>query len=128
MSRKKILIVEDETVQLTMVAKRLKTAGYDVTGARDGISAISIARKEQPDLILLDLGLPGGDGFVVMQRLQTLVSTMTIPIVVASSLDPAHNEEASKRAGAIAFLHKPVDFERLLKVIAESIGTPELSP
>jgi CheY-like chemotaxis protein len=128
MSRKKILVVEDETVQLTLVAKRLKAAGYDVVGARDGISAISTARKEQPDLVLLDLGIPGGDGFVVMQRLQTLLSTTTIPIVVASSHDPAQNEEASKRAGAIAFLQKPVDFEKLLKVIAESIGTPEPSP
>ena len=127
-SRKKILVVEDESVQLTMVAKRLKAAGYDVVGARDGISAISTARKEQPDLILLDLGLPGGDGFVVMQRLQTLLSTATIPIVVASSQNPALHEEASKRAGAIAFLRKPVDFEKLLKVIAESIGTPETSP
>jgi CheY-like chemotaxis protein len=128
MSRKKILVVEDESVQLTLVAKRLKAAGYDVVGARDGISAISTARKEQPDLVLLDLGIPGGDGFVVMQRLQTLLSTTTIPIVVASSHDPAQNEEASKRAGAIAFLQKPVDFEKLLKVIAESIGTAEPSP
>jgi CheY-like chemotaxis protein len=127
MPRKKILVVEDETVQLTMVAKRLKAAGYDVVGARDGISAISAARKEQPDLVLLDLGIPGGDGFVVMQRLQSLLSTTTIPIVVASSHDPAQNEEASKRAGAVAFLPKPVDFEKLLKVIAESIGSPEPS-
>jgi CheY-like chemotaxis protein len=128
MSRKKILVVEDETIQLTMVAKRLKAAGYEVVGARDGISAISTARKEQPDLIVLDLGLPGGDGFVVMQRLQTLLSTATIPIVVASSHDPVRNEEAAKRAGAISFLRKPVDFDKLLKVIAESIGTPEPSP
>jgi DNA-binding response OmpR family regulator len=47
-----------------MVAKRLKTAGYDVIGARDGMGAISSARKEQPDLVLPDLGLPAGDGFV----------------------------------------------------------------
>jgi DNA-binding response OmpR family regulator len=128
MSGKKILIVEDEPAQLTMVAKRLKMAGYAVVGARDGIGAISTARKEQPDLILLDLGIPGGDGFVVMQRLQTLLSTSTIPIVVISSHDPTNSEEASKRAGAIAYLHKPVDFEKLFKLIAEAIGTPELSP
>jgi len=128
MSRKKILVIEDEISQLTTVAKRLKGAGYDVVGARDGLSAISTARKEQPDLIVLDLGLPGGDGYVVMQRLQTLLSTATIPIIVVSSKDPAENEEASKRGGAVAFLPKPVDFEKLIQVIAESIGTPEPSP
>lgn len=102
--------------------------GYDVIGARDGMGAISSARKEQPDLVLLDLGLPAGDGFVVMQRLQTLLSTATIPIVVLSSRDLANGEEASKRAGAVAYLQKPVDFEKLLKVIVEAIGTPELNP
>jgi CheY-like chemotaxis protein len=128
MSRKKILVIEDEIGQLTMVAKRLKGAGYDVVGARDGLSAVSTARKEQPDLVVLDLGLPGGDGFVVMQRLQTLLSTATIPIIVVSSNDPAQSEEPSKRGGAVAFLRKPVDFEKLLQIIAESIGTPEPSP
>jgi DNA-binding response OmpR family regulator len=127
MSGKKILIVEDEILQLTTVAKRLKSAGFEVIGARDGMGAISTARKEQPDLILLDLGLPAGDGFVVMQRLQSLLSTATIPIVVVSSREPAVGEEASKRAGAIAYLRKPVDFEKLLKIITEAIGTPELS-
>jgi len=98
MSDKKILIVEDESVQLTMVAKRLKNAGYSVVGARDGMGAISTARKEQPDLVLLDLEIPAGDGFVVMKRLQTLLPTATIPIVVVSSHDPASSEEACKQA------------------------------
>ncbi|HME12610.1 MAG TPA: response regulator [Candidatus Acidoferrum sp.] len=125
MSAKKILIIEDDAGQLTMVAKRLKHAGYDVVGARDGISAVSTARKEQPDLVLLDLGLPGGDGFVVMQRLQMLISTSTIPIIVISSNDPSSSEEPSRRAGAIAYLRKPVDFDKLFKLIAETLGTPE---
>jgi twitching motility two-component system response regulator PilH len=107
------------------VAKRLKVAGYEVAGARDGIGAISTARKEQPDLILLDLGLPGGDGFLVMRRLQMLISTATIPVIVISSRDPASSEEASKREGAIAYMHKPVDFEKLLALIAETIGAAE---
>jgi len=128
MSDKKILIVEDESVQLTMVAKRLKNAGYSVVGARDGMGAISTARKEQPDLVLLDLEIPAGDGFVVMKRLQTLLPTATIPIVVVSSHDPASSEEACKQAGAIAYLQKPLDFEKLLKVIAEALGTPDVSP
>jgi DNA-binding response OmpR family regulator len=124
MGAKKILIVEDEALQLTLVAKHLKTAGYEVIGARDGITAISTARKEQPDLVLLDLGLPAGDGFVVMQRLQTLISTSIIPIIVLSSRNPSETEESVKRAGAIAYVQKPADSEKLLKLIADTIGAP----
>jgi DNA-binding response OmpR family regulator len=62
MAGKKILIVEDEVVQLTALARRLKSAGFEVVAARDGLTAISTARKEQPDLIVLDLGIPAGDG------------------------------------------------------------------
>ena len=78
MAGKKILIVEDEVVQLTALARRLKSAGFEIVAARDGLTAISTARKEQPDLILLDLGLPAGDGFVVLQRLGMLINTGTI--------------------------------------------------
>ena len=125
MALKKILIVEDEATQLTLVAKQLKTAGYEVIGARDGMTAISTARKEKPDLVLLDLGLPAGDGFVVMQRLQTLLSTSIIPIIVLSSRNPSETEQAAKKAGAVAYLQKPVDPEKLLKLISDSIGAPE---
>jgi CheY-like chemotaxis protein len=89
MAGKKILIVEDEVVQLTALARRPKTAGFEIVAARDGLTAISTARKEVPDLILLDLGLPAGDGFVVLQRLGMLINTGTIPIIVVSSRTPS---------------------------------------
>ncbi|MGB7284519.1 MAG: response regulator [Candidatus Acidiferrum sp.] len=122
MSGKKILIVEDENLQLTALARRLKSAGFDIAAARDGLSAISTARKEQPDLILLDLGLPAGDGFVVLQRLQMLINTNTIPIIVVSSRDPKGNRDAVVKAGAIAYFQKPVDVDALLKAIHEALG------
>lgn len=122
MSGKKILIVEDEAVQLTTLARRLKSAGFDVIAARDGMSAISTARKEQPDLILLDLGLPAGDGFVVLQRLQMLINTNTIPIIVVSSRDARTAREAALKAGAIGYFQKPAKMEDLLKSIGEALG------
>jgi CheY-like chemotaxis protein len=124
MPAKLILVVEDEAVQLAMVTKFLKGAGYGVIEARDGMAAISIARKEHPDLVLLDLGLPQGDGFAVMQRLQLLPSTAKIPVVVLSSRDAANTEDAAKQAGARAYLQKPVDKEKLLKAIGETIENP----
>jgi DNA-binding response OmpR family regulator len=89
------------------------------------LTAISTARKEQPDLILLDLGLPAGDGFVVLERLGMPINTGTIPIIVVSSRTPLGNRDAALKAGAIAYIHKPVDMPVLLKAIKEALG---LSP
>jgi DNA-binding response OmpR family regulator len=125
MAGKKILIVEDENLQLTTLAKRLKSAGFEVAAARDGTSAISTARKEQPDVILLDLGLPAGDGFIVLQRLQLIIQTATIPVIVVSSRTPVGNKEAALKGGAVAYLQKPVDIDALLKAIREALGISE---
>jgi DNA-binding response OmpR family regulator len=125
MAGKKILIVEDENLQLTIVAKQLKSAGFEIAGARDGTSAISIARKEQPDLILLDLGLPAGDGFTVLQRLQMIIQTSLIPVVVLSSRTPVGNRDAALKNGAVAYLQKPVKPEELVKAINQALGIAE---
>src|ERR1700692_4104244 len=123
MPGKLILVVEDEAVQLALVSELLKNAGYQVIEARDVIVAVSVARKENPDLVLLDLGLPEGDGFAVMERLQLLPSTAKIPVVVLSSRDAANTAAAAKQAGARAYLEKPVDKEKLLAVLAQVVGT-----
>jgi DNA-binding response OmpR family regulator len=128
MAGKKILIVEDENLQLTALARRLKSAGFEITAARDGLTAISTARKEQPDIILLDLGLPAGDGFVVLQRLQMLLNTGIIPIIVLSSRTPVGNRDASLKAGAIAYYQKPVDVDVLIKAINEALGLSQPDP
>jgi DNA-binding response OmpR family regulator len=129
MAGKKILIVEDDNLQLTALARRLKSAGFEIAAARDGLTAISTARKEQPDLILLDLGLPAGDGFVVLQRLAMLINTGTIPVIVLSSRTPIGNRDAVLKAGAVAYIHKPVDVPVLLKAINEALGiAPPDSP
>ncbi len=124
MRGKMILIVEDELVQLTMTARILKGAGYEVLEARDGMAAITITRKEAPDLLVLDLNLPLGDGFHVMERLQLLPSTARIPVIVVSSRTREEAEEQARLAGAVAYLRKPVSAAQLLKVIAEILGNP----
>jgi len=128
MAGKKILIVEDENLQLTALARRLKSEGFEISAARDGLTAISTARKEQPDIILLDLGLPAGDGFVVLQRLQMLLNTNIIPIIVISSRTPVGNRDAAIKAGAIAYIHKPVDLPVLLKTINDALGISPPDP
>lgn len=128
MSGKKIMIVEDENLQLTVLARSLKAAGFEIVAARDGLTAISTARKEQPDLILLDLGLPAGDGFVVLERLQMLLNTGTIPVIVVSSRTPIGNRDAALKAGAVGYIHKPVNLPALLEAINEALGISQPDP
>jgi DNA-binding response OmpR family regulator len=118
----KILVVEDEIGQLTTVAKVLRTAGFDVVAASDGTSAVATARREHPDVILLDLGLPAGDGIVVMHRLKNLIPTATIPVIVLSGRDPTENREAALVAGAVAYLEKPADRDKLVQAIRKVLG------
>lgn len=122
MPGKKILIVDDDQDLLRGLNIRLKANGYKVVFAVDALSAISVARKEEPDLIILDLGLPGGDGFTVMERLSNLMPLATIPIIVLSARDPASNKKKSLEAGAEAFFQKPVDNDILLAAIRKSLG------
>lgn len=122
MTPKKILLVEDDRDVARAMAVRLRSKQYDLLVAQDAISAISMARKEKPDLIVLDLGLPGGDGFTVMQRLKSNVELMLTPIIVVSARDPMINEHRALEAGAEVFLQKPVDNEEFLSAVERALS------
>ena len=121
MSRK-LLVIDDDTDVLKGLTVRLKANGYAVAQAVDGMQAILAARRERPDLILLDIGLPGGDGYSVMERLRSMRPLARIPIVVLTALDPATHQERALQAGAAAFLQKPVENEALLGAIRSALG------
>jgi DNA-binding response OmpR family regulator len=122
MGNKKILIVEDDHDVRLGYHIRLKANGYDTCFAADSLSSIMEARKHEPDLIILDLGLPGGDGFVVLERLKANANLSAIPVIVVTARDPHSNRERAMRAGAKAFLQKPVDNDELLAVIRKCLG------
>jgi DNA-binding response OmpR family regulator len=124
MRTKKILIVEDDPDVREGMHVRLKANNYETGFAADALSVLNEARKQQPDLIILDLGLPGGDGFVVMERLQRLPALALIPIIVVSARDVRANEERALQAGAKAFLQKPVDNAVLLAAVRQALGEP----
>jgi DNA-binding response OmpR family regulator len=114
MEPRKLLIVDDDEDLLRGLSVRLKACGYQVVHAADGIQAISVAMKEAPDLILLDIGLPGGNGYVVMERLKSINATSGVPIIVLSARDPATDRQRALDAGAAAYYQKPVDNALLL--------------
>ena len=88
-------MIDDDADIRKLLKIRLGAEGYDTAFAWDADTALTIARKESPDLIVLDLGLPGGDGYVVMERLQTLAPFAMIPIVVLSAQPTNPNAEKS---------------------------------
>ena len=124
MSNKKILIVDDDPDVRLGLNVRLKANNYETFFASDAITSLVEARKHEPDLIILDLGLPGGDGFVVMERLKTIPSLAVIPIIVVSARDANANQERAIKAGAKSFLQKPVDNAELLATIRRALGEP----
>jgi CheY-like chemotaxis protein len=131
MNRKKILVVDDSPLILKVMSMKLTANGYDVVTAEDGATAVSTARKERPDLILLDLSFPpdvahgGGvawDGFLIMNWLRRLEEAKDIPIVVITGGEPAQFRDRALAAGAANFFHKPIDNDALLAVIRETLG------
>lgn len=124
MPPKKILIVEDDPDVREGLHVRLHAHNYSTVFAADAFSVINIARVQLPDLIILDLGLPGGDGFVVMERLRKIPALAFIPIIVVSARDVRGNRERALKAGARAFLQKPADNAELLAAIRQALGEP----
>jgi DNA-binding response OmpR family regulator len=125
MRNRKILVIEDDPDVRLGYNVLLRAHNYDTFFAVDSLSAISEARKQQPDLILLDLGLPAGDGFIVLERLRGLTQLAVIPVIVVSARDPHANRERALKAGAKAFVQKPWDDAELLAMIAELLGQRE---
>jgi DNA-binding response OmpR family regulator len=121
MTKPKILVVDDDPDILKAMRLRLRASNCEISTATDGYSAIAFAQKERPDLIILDLGLPAGDGFVVLERLQNSDLLAGIPVIVLSARDPQGNEERALKAGATIFFQKPVDNEELMNVIRVSL-------
>jgi DNA-binding response OmpR family regulator len=122
MANKKILIIEDDSDLRLGYHIRLKANHYDTFFAADALASMTEARKHQPDLIILDLGLPAGDGFIVMERLKTNTHLASIPIIVVSARDRRENKDRALKAGARAFLQKPVNNDELLAVIRQLLG------
>lgn len=123
MANKKILIVDDNPDFRKAIRTRLRASHYDTFFAADGVSGIAQARKHHPDLMILDLGLPAGDGFAVMAKLRTDHPALAaIPIIVVSAHDADEYKERAMQAGAKAFLEKPMDVGQLLAAIREALG------
>ena len=120
-NRAKIMVVDDDPDLRQALSLRLRANNFDTVNACDGYSAIALAQKEKPHLIILDLGLPAGDGFSVLKNLQQYPALATIPVIALTARDAQGNEKRTLGSGAVAFFQKPADNEELLAVIRASL-------
>jgi DNA-binding response OmpR family regulator len=121
--RQKILVIEDDPVARADLQARLKAQGYTVALAADAASALTVVNRERPDLILLDLGLPAGDGFLVLERLRKIETLASIPVLVVSGRSDPETRKRVAAMGIAPLLVKPVGTEALLGAIGSALET-----
>ncbi len=118
----KILLVEDNELNRDMLSRRLSKRGYQVEVAVNGAQGIEMARSLAPDLILMDVGLPGIDGLEATRRLKAEPGTSGIPIVALTANAMAGDQEEALAAGCDEYDTKPVDISRLVGKIQALLG------
>lgn len=118
---KKVLLVDDDKTYHRLYAQLLKPTGCEVVMAFDGVQATGVWRREKPDLVFLDIGLPGGDGYVLLERWNNLPDFLT-PIIVISSRDPDVARKKSLEGGASVFLEKAEINTKLYEAIREALA------
>jgi DNA-binding response OmpR family regulator len=121
--KKKILVVDDERDIIRAVTIRLQTGGYEVVYAYDGAQGVFMAHKEKPDLIILDIRMPAGDGFTVAQRLKEAAQTAHIPILFLTGSPERSAEQKAQELGGRFYIKKPYDPEELLDAVRRALET-----
>ena len=113
----KILIVEDNDLNLDMLSRRLTRKGYEIVSARDGLAGVEAASAEAPDLILMDMSLPIMDGWEATRTLKSAPATAGIPVIALTAHAMASDREKALAAGCDDFYTKPIELPGLLEKI-----------
>ncbi|OGS53358.1 MAG: hypothetical protein A3J79_09420 [Elusimicrobia bacterium RIFOXYB2_FULL_62_6] len=122
---KKILVVDDEGMIVKLLSIRLESLGYKIVSAFDGVEGLEMAKSEQPDLLILDLGLPRMDGNTLCEIIKTDPSTKHMKVIMLTGNKLVGDMEKSFSAGADAYINKPYDWQRLAAHIHELLGEPK---
>ena len=128
-SRPKVLIADDDNGLLKALQVRLEHVGFEVTTAVDGYRALVEAREDPPDVLVLDINMPAGDGFSVQDRLEKLQASETkptrkVPVIYITGDKSDKIKELVKNLGASALVYKPLDVDRLCEAIMQAMAPP----
>jgi two-component system cell cycle response regulator DivK len=113
-----VLVVEDNPANMTLATFLLKSAGYAVLSATDAEAGLALARTEQPDLVLMDIQLPGMDGLEACAILKRSEATRDIPVIALTALAMKGDEERIRAAGCDGYIAKPLAYREFLATIA----------
>ena len=119
---KRVLIVEDNPIGLELLSDLVESEGHQVIRASTGSEALSLARAERPDLILMDIQLPGLDGLTVTRALKARPDTSGIPVIGISAYALRDDVERALEAGCVAYLSKPLDTRHFRDLVAGLLG------
>ena len=120
MENSKILIVDDDEDLIKSLSLRLRNEGYDVVSATDGYQGLEKARIEKPDLLILDVKMPAGDGFSIQERLLTQGNVWP-PVIYLTGDKSVQTELNAKKFGACAIIYKPFDAAQLLDTVKRAL-------
>lgn len=116
-----VLIVDDEPMARTLLRLMLVRAGFHVSEAEDGFDALEKVRKNRPDVVLLDVMMPGMDGFTVCEKIRSEGSTSEIPVIMLSAKTDLDSINKGLRAGATVYLTKPISPEELTQHVKDAL-------
>ncbi len=119
---KKILVVEDNPVNRSLLEEVLQAHGYEVLIAKNGEEGIEKAKAEQPDLILMDIYMPGMDGYEAARNIRDDPASSSIKIIAVTSLAMKGDRERILEAGFEAYMSKPIDTRALARLVKEMLG------
>ena len=119
-----VLLADDDKVQTMMRSTQLRATGYSVAAAYDATYTFMVAMKSPPDVVVLDIQMPGGTGRAVLERLKGSSKTMQIPVVVLSGIHDPNVVSEVMALGAFEYLHKPVDVDVLDAALRRALNLP----
>jgi two-component system cell cycle response regulator DivK len=120
----KVLIIEDNAPNLTLAIFLLQSAGHAVVSATDAEAGLTLARDEQPNLILMDIQLPGMDGLEAIALLKRDEATRAIPVIALTALAMKGDEERIRAAGCDGYIAKPMNYQEFLATVATQLARP----
>ena len=118
----RVLIIEDNRANMTLATFLLQSAGHGVLSATDAEAGLALARAEQPDLILMDIQLPGMDGLEATRLLKTDEATRSIPVIALTALAMKGDEERIRAAGCDGYIAKPIRYKEFLTAVADQLA------
>jgi DNA-binding response OmpR family regulator len=121
MPQGKVLIIDDEELLVKSMCLSLKHKGFEVQGARDGIEGIELAQTTLPDIIILDIMMPGIDGWETLKRLKENSSTRSIPVIIFTAREYSNGTILAQEKGAVDMITKPVDPKYLSSILLKNL-------